>query len=79
MATIAQAHRLHVRLSETLGYTWQFHPEPERIVQDVTRWPITLEQIIQHKGGVAPNHAGTGVQPHEARRVWGPDARVASA
>ena len=49
-------------LSETLQYTWQFHPEPWRIVDDVTRWPTTIDLIIQHNGGVVPDaliqHAG---------------------
>ena len=51
-----------VALSETLRYTWQFHPDPARIVEDVTRWPTTIDLIIQHKGGVVPDaliqHAG---------------------
>ena len=54
--------RLPTALSETLRYTWQFHPEPARIVEDVTRWPTTINLIIQHKGGVVPDaliqHAG---------------------
>ena len=52
----------HTALSETLRYTWQFHPEPARFVEDVTRWPTTIDLIIQHNGGVVPDaliqHAG---------------------
>ena len=51
-----------VALSETLQYTWRFHPEPWRIVEDVTCWPTTIDLIIQHEGGVVPDaliqHAG---------------------
>ena len=51
-----------IELSETLRYTWQYHPEPHRIVEDITRWDSTLDLIIQHKGSVVPDaliqHAG---------------------
>ena len=53
---------LYTCMSETLRYTWRFHPEPWRIVEDVTRWPTTIDLIIQLKGGVVPDaliqHAG---------------------
>lgn len=49
-------------LSETLRYAWDSNPSAERIVEDVTRWPTTIELIIQHKGCVIPDaliqHAG---------------------
>jgi hypothetical protein len=45
-----------IELSEALTYTWQYHPEPHRIVEDITRWDSTLDLIIQHKGSVVPDH-----------------------
>ena len=42
-------------LSETLRYAWQHHPPGWRIEQDVTRWPATLDLIIEHKGCVIPD------------------------
>ena len=45
-----------IELSETLRYTWQHHPEPHRIVDDITRWDTTLDLIIEHKGSVVPDH-----------------------
>ena len=62
MAATVPAHQCAVALSETLRYTWCHHPEPQRIVEDVTRWLTTIDIIIQHEGGVVPDaliqHAG---------------------
>ena len=44
-----------IELSETPRYTWKHHPEPRRIVKDITRWDTTLDLIIQHKGSVIPD------------------------
>ena len=36
----------------TLVRTWQVAPTPERIVQDIQRWPKALDAIIEAQGAV---------------------------
>ena len=33
------------------------HPTSERIVEDVTRWPLVIDKIIEYKGGLVPDFA----------------------
>eukprot|EP00966_Prymnesium_polylepis_P319026 7368473-Prymnesium_polylepis.1 len=42
-------------LSDTLRRTWTVHPTPERIVEDISRIPSTVDKIIEHGGGVVPD------------------------
>ena len=42
-------------LSATLIRTWTSHPEPYRIVQDISRIPATVDRIIEHHGGIVPD------------------------
>ena len=44
-------------LSHSLRLTWADYPSPERIVEDIQRLPITIEQIIAHKGCLVPEAA----------------------
>ena len=42
--------------------TLALNPTSERIVEDMTRYPLVIDKIIEHKGGVVPDftmqHAG---------------------
>ena len=38
-------------LSDTLRRSWTSHPEPYRILQDVSLIPSTVDKIIEHGGG----------------------------
>ena len=44
-------------LAATMVATWKHHPSSERIVEDIERWPMILEQIVAHKGCVVPDLA----------------------
>ena len=37
-------------LADSLRLTWAEHPTSERILEDILRLPVTIEQIIAHKG-----------------------------
>jgi len=41
-------------LSSSLRRTWEYAPTPERIVQDIKRWPLAVKSIIEHKGALVP-------------------------
>jgi hypothetical protein len=40
-------------LSSAIRRTWQQHPLPERIVEDMTRLPVVLDKIIEAEGGLS--------------------------
>ena len=42
-------------LASAMRCTWAHYPTSERIVEDITRWPIVLEKIIEHGGGTVPD------------------------
>ena len=44
-------------LADSLRLTWAEHPTSERILEDILRLPVTIEQIIAHKGCVVPEAA----------------------
>jgi hypothetical protein len=53
---------------------------PERIVEDISRIPLTVEAIIAHKGGVVPDSAlrhGRRSQRGKRPFVAHPDAQAA--
>ena len=52
--TISEIRRL---MGHSLRLTWADYPSPERIVEDIQRLPITIEQIIAHKGCLVPEAA----------------------
>ena len=42
-------------MSKTLRAAWKNNPTSARIVEDVTRWPLVIEKIIEYKGGLVPD------------------------
>ena len=51
-----------------LRLKWHEHPTSERIVEDISRLPVSIEQTIAHKGCQVPEEAihKKGCRPHEA-------------
>ena len=49
-------------LASAMRRKWAHHPSSARIVQDITRWAIVLDKIIEYEGGLVPdydtNHEG---------------------
>ena len=45
------------QLASTLRRTWADHPTSARIVQDVSRYPLVIDKIVEFKGGVVPDNA----------------------
>ena len=41
-------------VSDSMDRTWAVFPTPERIVQDILRFPVALERIRDEKGAVVP-------------------------
>jgi hypothetical protein len=39
-------------LSHSLELTWAEHPTSERIVEDISRLPLVIDQIIEHRGSL---------------------------
>ena len=35
--------------------TWETHPLPWRIVEDMSRLPLVQDKIVEHKGGLVPD------------------------
>ena len=82
-------------LSSALRRTWEYCPTSERIVEDVSRLPWVIDQIIAHEGGLVPDfeceHKGcskrkrkapaSGPQSHSvgASRAYHPPPEVAEA
>ena len=44
------------QLSNAIRRTWKTHPLPERIVEDISRYPIVIDRIVECKGGVVEDH-----------------------
>ena len=44
-----------LQMSKTLRAAWKCNPTSERIVEDVTRWPIVLRKIIEANGTFVPD------------------------
>lgn len=49
--------RTATHVSHSLRLTWREHPTGERIVGDISRLPVTIEQTIAHKGCQVPEEA----------------------
>mmetsp|Transcript_5851 Transcript_5851/g.15257 ORF Transcript_5851/g.15257 Transcript_5851/m.15257 type:complete len:376 (-) Transcript_5851:191-1318(-) len=68
-------------LSASLLRTWQVAPTPERIVQDIQRWPGSIKAIIEHKGALVPHmrkrNGRRAVRKSQGVRVLHPDAKEA--
>ena len=65
--------------------TWADYPSSERIVEDVTRYPLVIDKIIEHKGGVVPDfqmqHKGCSKRKRkvtQASRLYTPSPEVAT-
>ena len=43
------------KLSDTLRRTWSVVPTSDGIVEDISRIPSTVEQIVENHGGVVPD------------------------
>ena len=68
-------------LSETLIRTWSVVPMPERIVEDISRIPSTVEKIIAHRDGIVPDEVqrdGRRKQRGKRTIVIHPDAQAAA-
>ena len=68
-------------LSETLRRTWSVVPTSERIVEDISRIPSTVAQIVEYKGGVVPDEVvRDGRRKTRGKRplVLHPDAAAAA-
>jgi hypothetical protein len=44
------------QLVSALLRTWEDHPLPWRIVEDISRYPIVIDRIVECQGGVVPDH-----------------------
>ena len=44
------------QLSWAMRRTWLHNPSSERIVEDISRYPTVIDRIVEHKGGVVPDH-----------------------
>eukprot|EP00966_Prymnesium_polylepis_P085522 1980054-Prymnesium_polylepis.1 len=66
-------------LSHSLRRTWREHPTSERIVQDIQRLDVTLEQIVAHKGCVVPEAAIHKNGCSRTKRKGQPGAGLSSA
>ena len=53
--------------------TWEYCPTSERIVEDITRLPLVLDKIIEHKGGLVPDFemAHNGCSKRKRGKVCG--------
>lgn len=61
------------------------HPTSERIVEDMMRYPVVIDKIIEHQGGVVPDykaqHTGCSKRKRkvtEASRLYVPSPEVAT-
>ena len=59
-------------LSDALQRTWQSHPTPERIVEDIMRMPATIKAIIKCQGGVLDDVKRKGRRKERAKRPFVP-------
>ncbi len=79
------------QLADAMVRTWADHLLEWRIVEDISRYPLAIDQIMEHKGGVVPDHLAqvggcsrhvrkdTTAQAHIASRVYRPSAAVGIA
>lgn len=44
---------------------WQWSPAPERIVQDIERWPAHIKRVIEAKGAKVPRKKKAGKRARE--------------
>ena len=68
-------------LSAALMKTWEVHPTPERIVEDISRvWQVTVQAIVAHTGGIVPDavlRSGRRKQRGKRPPVLHPDVEAA--
>ena len=73
------------QLSWAMRRTWLDNPCSERIVEDVMRYPLVIDKIVEHEGGVVPDfkmqHAGCSKRKRkvtEESRLYVPSPEVAT-
>ena len=66
-------------------HAWAMHPTSERIVEDISRYPLVIDKIVEHKGGLVPDfemqHAGCSKRKRKASgasRLYTPSPEVAA-
>ena len=71
------------QLSSAMRRTWADNPTGARIVEDISRYPLIIDKIIEYKGGVVPDFAAqrNGCSKRkrkasEACRLYTPSAEV---
>ena len=64
---------------ETMLRVWKWSVTSERIVQDISRWPSTLERIIDAKGAVLPKKRPVGKRPRTREFQPPPDCPLTTA
>ena len=73
-------------LASAMRCTWDGgNPCSERIVEDISRYPLVIDKIVEHKGGVVPDfkmqHQGCSKRKRkvtEASRLYAPSPEVAT-
>jgi hypothetical protein len=68
-----------IHLSHSLCLTWADYPSSERIVEDIQRLPLTIEQIIAHNGCLVPEAAIHKKGCSRTKRKGQPAVRLSSA
>ena len=65
--------------------TWRLNPSSERIVEDMSRYALVIDKIVEYKGGVVPDfamqHAGCSKRKPkatDASRIYVPSPEVAT-
>jgi hypothetical protein len=78
------------QLSSAMRCTWADHPLPWRIVEDISRYSLVIDRIVECQGSVVPDHTAQhgGCSKHKRRetkegaalasRVYRPSAQVAA-
>ena len=73
------------QLSWAMRRTWVNNPCSERIVEDISRYPLVIDKVVEHKGGVVPDfkmqHQGCSKRKRkvtEASRLYTPSPEVAT-
>ena len=72
-------------LASAMLRTWEHTPTSERIVEDVMRYPIVIQKIVEYKGGVVPDlcmqHEGCSKRKRKATeqsRMYSPPPEVSA-
>lgn len=74
-------------LASAMRRTWDLcaPTSAERIVEDISRYPLVIDKIVEHKGGVVPDfkmqHQGCSKRKRkvtEASRLYVPSPEVAT-